>query len=252
MGESLATVAPREQSARRERANLENLDLLTFTGLDYKTPLLEILQIWRRYPRVEFGVLLGSRAGQDTDRRYPDLKEVKFWRGMSRKGEDKLAIAIHLCGRFARAALGAEGDMDEVLELCQGFGRVQINAGTYDDAAVAAFAERVGCRRVILQQRQPLPLGWVLPDPKVEYLFDVSGGRGRESFEDWPSPSPGQVRSGYAGGLNPANISTALDFVASKPERRFWLDMESGVRTANDWLNIGQVKAICEVVFPDN
>ena len=237
-----------ERPPQPERASLENLEILTFTGLDYRTPLPAIWRIWDRYPGVEFGVLLGSHAGESSAKRYPDLKEVKFWRGLSRKSD--FSVAIHLCGRFARAALG-DGDRDEVLGLCQGFSRVQINAEAYDAAAVADFAERVGCPRVILQQRQPLEAGRVLPDPKIEYLFDISGGQGRASFDSWPPPAPGEIRSGYAGGLNLANIGRALDFVTAHPAKRFWLDMESGVRTANDWLNVGQIEAICELVFPD-
>ena len=122
-------------------------------------------------------------------------------------------------------------ELEEVLELCRGFGRVQINAKDYDAYKVVDFAEAVACAQVILQRRQPAPPDHVLPDPKVEYLFDLSGGRGRQSLTAWPRPALTESRSGYAGGLGFSNIDQALEFVAQYPEHLFWLDMESGVRT---------------------
>ena len=238
-----------ERSSQPERANLENLEILTFTGLDYQTDFQTVWELWSRYPIVEFGGFVGGRSGQSDARRYPAEGEIKWWRGLTRKSE--ISVAIHLCGRFARAALG-DGDTDEVLRLCRGFSRVQINAREYEAGRVAAFAEAVDVPKVILQKRQPFEADWVLPDPKVEYLFDLSGGQGLESLEHWLAPDAREIRSGYAGGLNQANVDQALEFVASHPQRRFWLDMESGVRTANDWLDIGQVAAVCEKVFPEN
>ena len=254
MSEAPASPNRLERPSSLERVSLKNLEILTFTGLDYQTDFPTIWRIGERYPKVEFGVLLGRRAGEPDARRYPDLKEIKWWRGLSRKSHHSLAI--HLCGRFARAALGQprsgeEVSLTEVLELCKGFDRVQINAPEYDQLAVSNFAEQVECSKVILQKREPFKAGWVLPDPKVEYLFDLSGGRGLDSLDDWPTPRLGEGRCGYAGGLNINNILHALEFVSAHPDNRFWLDMESGVRTGNDWLNLHQIEAICELVFPD-
>ena len=249
MKESVVIQSPAGVDKQPGTEDWDNLDFLTFTGLDYRTDFASIWRIGERYPRVEFAVLLGSQTGDPAARRYPDLKEVKWWRGLARKSDRP--IAIHLCGRFARAGLG-DGNRDEILELCRGFGRVQINASDYNQAQVEAFAEAVDCPRVILQKRQPFEADWVLPDPKVEYLFDRSGGQGLESLTNWPPPDARERRSGYAGGLNQSNIIPALEFVASLPDHRLWLDIESGVRTSNDWLQIGQVEAICAIAFPSH
>ena len=235
--------------------DLKNLDLITFTGLDYLTQFDEFILLSQRYPRVEFAVLLGSRAGQTDARRYPDEKEVKFWRAIARKSELH-SLAIHLCGRYARAALGNEdnlGDRNKVLELCRGFNRIQINAQTYEQAAVIAFAEDAqDYSKIILQKRQPFEFNWLRPDPRIEYLFDLSGGQGLDSLKDWPEPDLREFRSGYAGGLNLENIKQALDFVRAHPQQRFWLDMESGVRTGNDWLDLGVVRSILTTAFPND
>ena len=228
-----------------------NLEILTFTGLDSRVDLNTIWDISERYPRVEFGVLVGSRSGRDN--RYPSLEEVSWWGTLGKKSGK--ALALHLCGRFARAAVDQQKESDgditknDVLGLCSGFRRVQINIGKFESQAVADFAERVDSENVILQKRESFEVGQSLIDPKVEYLFDVSGGRGVGSFDFWEPPALGEGRSGYAGGLNLANINQALEFVNSIPHHRVWLDMESGVRTVNDWLDTNQVKAICQTTF---
>ena len=66
----------------------------------------------------------------------------------------------------------------------------------------------------------------------LDLLADGSGGRGIRGFGSWPPPREGRL-SGYAGGIGPANIGQALDFAAQRPERRIWLDMETGIRTAD-------------------
>ena len=39
------------------------IELLTFTGVDSETPLAGLSDLARQYPRVEFGVLVGSHIG---------------------------------------------------------------------------------------------------------------------------------------------------------------------------------------------
>ena len=194
---------------------------------------------------MEFGVLVGSHSGEPGHNRYPSLEFVRRWSDFSQAHE--IACAVHLCGRFSRAVLNGTAT-EEVLALCAGFGRVQVNARHYDDERIATFADRVSCERVILQQRTQRDATAVVPHPKVEYLFDLSGGRGRASFEEWPAPSTLQGRHGYAGGLNPHNIDQAVAFVERYPDSRIWLDMESGVRS-DDWFDLGKVEAVCGVVF---
>ena len=67
----------------------------------------------------------------------------------------------------------------------------------------------------------------------------------------WPRPSDPARRWGYAGGLGPANIGQAVAFVEEFRSLRLWLDMESNVRTSNDWLDLDKVRAVCGAVFPD-
>ena len=229
-----------------ESLPLPNLELLTFTGIDVLSRMPAVYRIKKQYPKVEFGILVGSHSGEMGYNRFPALATIDRWREFSQKWG--VQMAIHLCGKFARGVIDGTG-LEEALSLCEGFGRVQINASTYDYGQINIFADGVSCSKVILQKREAFDQGYPLVHPKVEYLFDLSGGTGKEGFNHWPLPSDTSIRSGYAGGLQLSNIDQALTFLRAAPEYAAWLDMESGVRTPGDWLDLTQVEAICQTVF---
>jgi len=68
-------------------------------------------------------------------------------------------------------------------------------------------------------------------------FFDPSAGTGRSPTNGvWPPPpaKADGVTVGWAGGLGPANLKTALDtFCKLAPDGNFWVDMETNVRTDN-------------------
>ena len=223
------------------------IELLTFTGVDSETTLEGLSTLSQRYPRVEFGVLLGSQVGGI----FPPLRVVEQLKILGIK------TALHLCGKYSRMVMRPEGADDEHLsDLCAGFGRVQVNLhGDWFNPervrvaskAIEHFADRVAADRVILQHRAD----WAsipVEHEKVEYLYDVSEGGGVESFADWPEPSPHLRRMGYAGGLGPHNISRAVAFASVHPAAALWFDMESRIRTAG-LLDLTSVERVCEQVF---
>ena len=109
------------------------------------------------------------------------------------------------------------------------------------------FAQEAENGSVILQHRGPwseIPVD----HPKIEYLFDLSEGRGEEGFEHWPDP-PGDRRVGYAGGLGPHNIKTALEFAARHPDARIWFDMERNVRDQDYRLDLNKVREVCQLAL---
>lgn len=195
------------------------LEILTFTGVDQRTNISELARISRDYPKVEFGVLAGTEAGET-----PIFPAIDSIRTLSvALGELKIRRSLHLCGMFARAAAGAttaSAPPDMVLDLCQPFDRVQVNlhGDSFDDSRIdvntkslTEFTDRVACETVILQHRSDWESVPISHD-KVEYLFDQSEGRGIESFDTWPVPAgPGRV--GYSGGIGPDNIRRAMQFI---------------------------------------
>ena len=237
------------------------LTKVTFTGIDATTDMGKVSRLAARYPWAEFAVLVGTNTGHDTNPIFPSMPVINALRATLRQRQ----TAIHLCGIYARTALGKGNSTlrpRELYSLCAGFGRVQINLPTGAGVsaaernhvqALARFREIDG---VVLQHRS----GWEsvpMREPNVEYLFDLSGGLGLEQFHLWPEPprprihidSPLNLRVGYAGGMGPHNMGQALEFVDRYPESSMWLDMERNVRTEDARsLDIAKVWAVCAQV----
>ena len=227
-----------------DRLAVDAVELVTFTGIDATTNPADIERLHRRYPATEFGVLIGGR----NTNRHQSPATAERWRDFSQ--ETGVPFALHLCSacsRYVNTAEPAEAAA-AVVELCGGFGRVQVNDTRYDYDRVAAFADAAAVGSVILQHRGPFWTAMPLDHPKVEYLFDQSGGRGRVGFDEWPAPADSGTRVGYAGGITPDNITTAVAAVAAFAPARVWLDMETGVRT-DDRFDLDKVEAVCLAVF---
>ena len=225
------------------------IEIVTFTGVDEGTDLREIQEIAGKYPRAEFGVLLGSQTRKHDNPIFPPVETVRALRDL--RGVN---TSLHLCGTHARQAAGEEPLDQGLIPLATGFGRVQVNLhGDPDNPArvrldllkMTDLAELPG--RIILQHRGPwedIPLD----HPRVEYLFDLSEGAGIESFEHWPEPPEGR-RVGYAGGIGPHNIRRALEFAGRYPEARIWFDMERNVRTPDYRFDLEKVREVCRLAL---
>ena len=105
--------------------------------------------------------------------------------------------AIHLCGIYARIAVEMESDTS--LAIPAGFDRAQINlhGDVGNPNRVVTNIEKLAdllnsqtMDKFILQHRGSWMTVPIL-DPRIEYLYDVSEGRGLASFEDWPEPEHG-------------------------------------------------------------
>lgn len=215
---------------------------LTFTGIDAQTDFDRVEALSERYP-IEWGILYSpTRAGQQN--RYPDTSTVARFLWLSRVTAACMRVAVHLCGKAAT---------DVVTDSQTGFlsgtpkgwvGRYQINVarGRGVPSAVEEFSIRRDARG-ILQCRDGFPA-----DNRVDWLFDTSGGRGLLP-DFWPRPPSGQF-AGYAGGLGPDTIEEALAGIqkAVPAGNRYWLDMESAIRT-DDWLDLDKCEAVCRAVY---
>ena len=226
------------------------LELVTFTGVDAHTDLMELAKVASEYPRAEFAVLAGSQTGRDNPI-FPPMETIRALRNL-----DGVNTALHLCGKYARMAAGGHFPSWPARVKAQGFGRVQVNL--HEDvenptrvrvaaSSVRRFAQEAETGSIILQHRadwDEVPVD----HPKIEYLFDLSEGRGEEGFEHWPDPPEGR-RVGYAGGLGPHNITRALEFAARHPDARIWFDMEHNVRDQNHRFDLEKVREVCQLAF---
>ena len=234
------------------------LEILTFTGVDGETSPSRLLDITNQYPDVEFGVLIGTNTDKKSHKLFPSLDVV---RSFKRHGNfHRYKTAIHLCGKYSRMILG-DGEIPvDLYELCDGFGRVQINVSGHEFdtnreskiAHVELFADTLLCEKVILPHKKKDWSSVPVKHPKVEYLFDLSGGRGESSFSKWPVPSADLSRMGYAGGIGPHNAKQALAFADQYPDVPLWLDMESKVRTLDRWFDLEAVENVCKQIFVKN
>ena len=230
------------------------LEILTFTGVDQKTDLNALAEITAQYPKVEFGILIGSQTGTSNPL-FPPLTTVQQFKQTT--GVNK---TLHLCGHHAREAAGEQPSGQSLKLLCHGFDRIQVNLHgdevnpnrvDVQRNAIKRFAEQTATNSVILQHRGPwdtIPI----EHPRIEYLFDLSEGAGLENFGAWPIPPTGK-RTGYAGGIGPHTIGKAMEFVDDHPTARLWLDMEGNIRTPDHWLDrwldLDKVKAVCQMAF---
>lgn len=225
---------------------------ITFTGIDAKTDIDELVAIQREYPIAEFGVLT-SYHWNENGNRYPDpmlVTELLRGRGLN--------LSLHLCGRAAHdATMGEWGKIDaRMFNNLDLFRRIQLNVATRKDNPERIAGTPNKRTEVIIQQRggNTALFGssvWLGEEEskRVSMLLDASGGNGIDTpLEIFDSTS----KIGYAGGISPDNVAEKLSFLLDNIKRgEFWIDMESGVRT-DDWLDLSKVRqvlAICKEVI---
>jgi hypothetical protein len=206
-------------------------EFITFTGADDDTDPAELVKLADDYP-VEFGLLFSPKR-QGIEPRYPKLTTIAWL-----TEELPLRFAAHLCGQDARDWLYE----DRCEHDLRGFQRVQIN--TADPNIQPSMIGNQAAKRnlrAILQCRGDFPRV-----ASVDVLFDASGGRGI-SPTAWPVAT-NTTFCGYAGGLNPDNVAQAVAMIGQQG-RRYWIDMESGVRDERDRFSIAKCRAVCAAVY---
>lgn len=227
------------------------LTRVTISGADDQVSPAAMAALSANYPFVEWGILFSqSREGQS---RYPSKK----WRDEVVKlarTKQRMRLSAHLCGSYARSFMDGEdraliGDYSGVFE------RVQVNG--FDAASAASFIEKarsLSAFEFILQapnERALFACTWIASTiGRCSVLFDPSGGHGvnllsvgaPRSVEPW-------LPIGFAGGIGPHNVeevAAMLDAAGFRTGNRAetWIDMESGVRDADDVFDIERVVAV--------
>lgn len=228
----------------------ERLKFCTLTGIDESVPLDALLEMRRRHPYVEFGVLYSTK--QQGIGRYPSLLHIRKL-ALAAAENKGLNLALHVCGSAVGDLLAERG---QVTELAQHFPRVQINmiAGAHDLQFVCGLLDRMEHQTVITQHNNTNKGLWRSLSHKANHavLFDESGGKGLEP-EAWESPldivseKPPFVAHnptcGYAGGLGPDNIAQHLRLVGKVTHGKpFWIDLESSLRNSADRFDLSMAQ----------
>jgi phosphoribosylanthranilate isomerase len=233
------------------------LDKITITGADNKVNLDHLYELSKQYPKVEWGILVYDKKMGSP--RYP----TKDWVNYFQEGNgERFSTSAHLCGDSANQFLNKD---QNIYAQVSKFKRVQLNI-RFDNTLTMSekitksifelmkyqlnkFHDKQQCTPVIIQDN-PSNHGLVNsisydPYNLIQVLFDTSGGNG-VSPSVWPKPST--LYCGYAGGIGPDNLKEVLQQISQvvPEDRHIWIDMESGVRTDNEF-DIEKVKQVLEM-----
>lgn len=231
--------------------------IVTFTGVDTRTDLGRLQLLQDRYPLAEFGILI-SASRQGKENRYPEKEFLKELCYLSHGN-----LALHVCGSLARNAL--QTDFKEIVEAIGGwpitsFDRIQLNGLSEINGFQPVRALAPGLvEEIIIQQNPSRPLltgnEILVCNAKVSYLYDGSGGLGKETpFRPLvvKRHNEHETRVGYAGGINPDNVIEKWhEAMQATMHNDLWIDMESGIRT-DDWFDLDKVEAVLKKMFPLN
>ena len=220
---------------------------ITFTGIDEFTDIDRLVSIQQRYPKAEFGVLM-SKHWDEYTYRYPNPEFINALRDRG------LRLSGHLCGSLARDVFACMGGFCNVEKqfssLLDIFQRVQLNVSgltEYNSTEIIPGP----LQEIIIQQgddRRLFEQCYVNNGEFIALLLDKSGGSG----VDTPIVIPQyafRIHVGFAGGITPDNVIDKMNTItASSNVGKFWIDMESGVRT-DDRFDLDKVEDVCEKVY---
>ena len=215
------------------------LNRVTFTGVDDKTNIEDLLYLANKYPFVEFGILVSKNNSNSGEvNRYPNLTILKR---LKNKG---LNLSCHICGSIARQIV-QKNDWSELEKLLgkdiEIFNRFQLNVSN-----IHKFSREISFREdkdFIIQLKEDISLYDSYKDfPNVFGFQDNSGGLGK--FEDNWMDSDRYF--GYAGGLSAENVEKVVEDLLIVNNADFWIDMESSVRT-NDWFDTKKCEEVLKI-----
>lgn len=255
------------------------LDRVTLTGADDSVEPAKLIELWREFPFVEFGILYSQRHTGSP--RFPSGDWMVRLAGVLPDEAPDLPLSLHLCGSVVRglllgklpSELPIQWRHDESGLLRPAFQRLQLNfhgePAPIDAKAFEAALNELGKRQIIFQfdgvsgEKYFDALFEIEPEPKLDCvpLFDLSGGAG-EVPKEWPKPEycttdADYTYHGYAGGLGPDNVLAELKRinaairVPGMNEPDVWIDMVSKVRSDRDQrFDLAKCRRVLELVKP--
>ncbi len=234
---------------------MPGLNRVTITGADDWTDPEALLDLSRRFPFVEWGILLSPR-GQGAERFPSSIWIERFRIANIHIG---VQISLHLCGGYLRdLLLGGDLVFQDYSMLWFSVDRAQLNFhGEPQFSELDKFVHSMKTiphvQWIFQMDRTPNEtLLQVALDKRVNAvpLFDTSGGAGILP-EVWTKAfvkvRGALINHGYAGGLGPESIQTQLPLILEASNgSKFWIDMEEQIRT-NGLLDLVKVERVLEI-----
>jgi phosphoribosylanthranilate isomerase len=221
------------------------INKLTITGADDKVHQSELISLSKEYNFIEWAILFTkTKIGEP---RYPTEKYID-----TLINDSRFKLAAHFCGWYAKQVL-EESNFELISKLPDNFERVQLNynfkhSTGYDLDKLLEFAKSNQSRAIILQynkSNEEVLKEFATKDlpSNIHFLYDSSGGNGKEI--ERIGTSIGNQYTGYAGGITPDNVEKICNMIQDDGEQvETWIDLESGVRTNNEFDLIKAVQII--------
>lgn len=230
------------------------LRYITFTGADDRTDPVDMVELSRQHPRIEWGILLSSSPDAHLGLKFRFPSFAWFHSAREIFAGSGINLSGHLCGgcvddilqgRFTVADLyGFDASFFQRYQI--NFRGITIPHHTYLYKSLAHHSQQV-----IFQQSDGIDdiffRAWASGVQPVA-LFDASGGRGIIP-DEWQPVMPGYC--GYAGGFGPDNLEDQLKRLADHVgDREIWIDMETGIRGDQDRFDLDRVRRCVEIAEP--
>jgi hypothetical protein len=254
------------------------LDHVTITGADDHVDRNALYELSDKYPFVQWGILYYSE--KEGKPRYPSNEWVEKF---DRYAPDFVSKNVHLCGSDAKAF--CNGDLSIVRYSAYGspsYESIQVNipegfaiATKPQDVADLFIRSCIVIPTIIQMNDYTRPIVDALQKKEsgnfTHILFDESRGKGKMI----DIPDDGGLKSremysllkrsqcGFAGGIGPDNVVKVLDTITKVSNLHYdvrselmgynhsppgtWIDMESGVRTDNEF-DLKKVEKVLETV----
>src|SRR3972149_5072874 len=219
------------------------------TGADDSMNYYDMFEITRRFPFVEWGILL-SKSSEG----YPRFPTWQWLSGLIAERPPEMNLSGHLCGMWVRDIVDGRSTFLEARRpFVADFKRFQLNfhGQSHVLRSVDKFIEAlvlltgVHKQQVILQMDGVNDLLFYRANSlsgrhrgiDAAPLFDLSGGAGVLP-EKWPEPA--DYYCGYAGGLSADNLEQELSRIADVTRKKdgsrwpIWIDAETHLRSNDD------------------
>jgi hypothetical protein len=234
------------------------LKQVTVTGADDSVDLQELIEISKKFPFVEFGILC-SKNNSGTPR-FPSQKWID--RLYSRINPNlfivpDINLSMHLCGSWVRSLCYGDNAIykDWISQYIWRFDRIQLNFHQIDHRSndVKSVSVLKTLQKPIIYQMDNVNDSLFMRASKLGLdcypFYDISGGRGIIP-DEWPKPLTNYC--GYAGGLSPDNLKENLnklsEIVGDTP---IWIDAETHLRSKNDiQFDLDKVMKFLEIAKP--
>ncbi len=229
---------------------------LSITGADNLVNIQDLKRIVNKYPHLELAILLLKE--KEGTLRNPSAQ----WRRDFTAHINKKNSAIHLCGKQVfDEILSKNFENTDLFQELKAVGKIQININAKQDIFTVEQIHEIYHRLIgndlkIILQYHSRSEDYIVDfleknySSKVDILLDSSLGKGivTTSFVVPERLQKFNLNIGFAGGISPDNISDIHEKIKNNFQKNYWLDLESGCRTHNEF-DLMKMYQLCDNFF---